>query len=201
MRGASTGERISRCRHRGHSREPTHAEDGAAQRIGARVYGVRMYRTRRMSRPECVKTVFWHRLQAYSSSGFELRVSNDRRAEHVSREPRMFCRAILRASSRSPLGHTSSGVPATTLRRTARPGVPLRRRLAETLASRYRRRIAAERLLFNEIYLAILYRPVTGNASGMLRNLVARPGVTLRRWSLPMRLMLAPSSPRPCARR
>ena len=45
---------------------------------------------------------------------------------------------------------------------------------AASLHEKYRRRLAGEVLMVNEIYLAVLYRPVTGRAAGLLSGAIAR---------------------------
>jgi type IV secretion system protein VirB4 len=45
---------------------------------------------------------------------------------------------------------------------------------AESLAVRYRARLARETLMSNELYLALLYRPVVGAATGLLARVMAR---------------------------
>ena len=45
---------------------------------------------------------------------------------------------------------------------------------AASLAAKYRRRLRAEALMVNELYLAVLYRPVTSFATGVVAQLLAR---------------------------
>jgi type IV secretion system protein VirB4 len=45
---------------------------------------------------------------------------------------------------------------------------------AQALATKYRERLAAETLMVNEIYLAVLYRPVTTVATGVIARLLSR---------------------------
>ncbi len=45
---------------------------------------------------------------------------------------------------------------------------------AAALHEKYRRRLAGEILMVNEIYLAVLYRPVCGRAAGLLSGAIAR---------------------------
>jgi len=45
---------------------------------------------------------------------------------------------------------------------------------AETLASRYRQRIAGETLMVNELYLAIVYRPTVGTATTLASKILSR---------------------------
>jgi len=45
---------------------------------------------------------------------------------------------------------------------------------ANHLAARYARRLTGERLMLNELYLALVYRPTAGAAVGMLSRLIAR---------------------------
>ena len=45
---------------------------------------------------------------------------------------------------------------------------------AESLHARYRRRLSGETLMLNELYLAVLYRPVSGAATGLLARAVSR---------------------------
>lgn len=45
---------------------------------------------------------------------------------------------------------------------------------AESLHRHYRRRLGRETLMLNEIYLAVLYRPVSGAATGLLARALAR---------------------------
>jgi type IV secretion system protein VirB4 len=45
---------------------------------------------------------------------------------------------------------------------------------AASLHEKYRRRLAGEILMVNEIYLAVLYRPVTGRAAGLISGALAR---------------------------
>jgi type IV secretion system protein VirB4 len=45
---------------------------------------------------------------------------------------------------------------------------------AESLAARYRARLARETLMSNELYLALLYRPVVGAATGLLARIMTR---------------------------
>jgi type IV secretion system protein VirB4 len=45
---------------------------------------------------------------------------------------------------------------------------------AETLSDRYRRRLSAESLMLNEIYVSVLYRPVPGKAGGLLSRFVTK---------------------------
>ncbi len=47
-------------------------------------------------------------------------------------------------------------------------------RFADALASRYRRSLGGERLLVNELYLAILHRPTAGMATGITAMFLAR---------------------------
>lgn len=45
---------------------------------------------------------------------------------------------------------------------------------AESLHARYRRRLAGETLMVNELYVAVSYRPVAGVATGLLARVLAR---------------------------
>jgi type IV secretion system protein VirB4 len=45
---------------------------------------------------------------------------------------------------------------------------------AATLHAKYRRRLAGEILMVNELYLAVLYRPVSSRAAGLLSGAIAR---------------------------
>jgi type IV secretion system protein VirB4 len=45
---------------------------------------------------------------------------------------------------------------------------------ADSLHARYRRRLSGETLMLNELYVAVLYRPVSGAATGLLARAVAR---------------------------
>lgn len=45
---------------------------------------------------------------------------------------------------------------------------------AESLHARYRRRLSGETLMLNELYIAVLYRPVSGAATGLLARVLAR---------------------------
>jgi type IV secretion system protein VirB4 len=45
---------------------------------------------------------------------------------------------------------------------------------AESLHARYRRRLSGESLMQNELYVAVLYRPVSGAATGLLARAIAR---------------------------
>jgi type IV secretion system protein VirB4 len=47
---------------------------------------------------------------------------------------------------------------------------------AELLNSRYRQQLCGERLMVNELYLTVLFRPVVGAAPGLLARLLARAG-------------------------
>src|SRR5665213_1621319 len=54
--------------------------------------------------------------------------------------------------------------------------VPPEAGFAGTLHTRYRQRLSGERLMLNELYLTVLYRPVVGAAPGLLARLLARSG-------------------------
>ena len=45
---------------------------------------------------------------------------------------------------------------------------------AESLHGRYCRRLSGENLMINELYIAVLYRPVSGAATGLLARIIAR---------------------------
>ena len=45
---------------------------------------------------------------------------------------------------------------------------------AESLHGRYCRRLSGENLMINELYIAVLYRPVSGAATGLLARVIAR---------------------------
>src|ERR1700689_4856080 len=45
---------------------------------------------------------------------------------------------------------------------------------AESLHARYCRRLSGETLMLNELYIAVLYRPVSGAATGLLARALAR---------------------------
>lgn len=45
---------------------------------------------------------------------------------------------------------------------------------ADRLAHRYQARMAAETLMVNELYLTVLFRPVTGTASGLISKMLAK---------------------------
>jgi type IV secretion system protein VirB4 len=47
---------------------------------------------------------------------------------------------------------------------------------AESLNARYLNRLSGERLMLNELYLSVVYRPVVGAAPGLLARLLARAG-------------------------
>src|SRR5580698_4209921 len=49
---------------------------------------------------------------------------------------------------------------------------------AGTLHARYRQRLSGERLMLNELYLTVLFRPVVGAAPGLLARLWAGSGKT-----------------------
>jgi type IV secretion system protein VirB4 len=48
------------------------------------------------------------------------------------------------------------------------------RGFADELDTKYRRRLAGEVLMVNEVYLAVLYRPAAGRAAGLLSSLLSR---------------------------
>ncbi|HTY94250.1 MAG TPA: VirB4 family type IV secretion/conjugal transfer ATPase [Steroidobacteraceae bacterium] len=48
---------------------------------------------------------------------------------------------------------------------------------AGALSRRYRERVAAEKLMLNELYLSVVFRPVVGAAPGLLARLLARSAV------------------------
>lgn len=58
----------------------------------------------------------------------------------------------------------------------AAPGMARARGFAHSLAARYATRLAGERLMVNELYLAVLYRPVAGVAAGLVTRALARTG-------------------------
>lgn len=49
---------------------------------------------------------------------------------------------------------------------------------AEALAARYQRRLSGETLMVNEIYVSVVYRPVTGAATGLAAKWLSRKGST-----------------------
>jgi type IV secretion system protein VirB4 len=65
---------------------------------------------------------------------------------------------------------------AQVVRRRERCSLPDEREegFAQTLATKYRGRLAAETLMVNELYLAVLYRPVTTVATGLIARLLSR---------------------------
>ncbi len=54
--------------------------------------------------------------------------------------------------------------------------VPPESDFAGTLLAKYRQRLSAEKLMVNELYLTVLFRPVVGAAPGLLARLLARSG-------------------------
>jgi type IV secretion system protein VirB4 len=54
--------------------------------------------------------------------------------------------------------------------------VPAEPGFAGSLNSRYRERLSRERLMLNELYLTVIYRPVVGAAPGLLARLLAGSG-------------------------
>jgi type IV secretion system protein VirB4 len=54
--------------------------------------------------------------------------------------------------------------------------VPPEAGFAGALHTRYRQRLAGERLMVNELYLTVMFRPVVGAAPGLLARLLAGPG-------------------------
>jgi type IV secretion system protein VirB4 len=62
----------------------------------------------------------------------------------------------------------------------AGPGNPF----AEPLHARYRRRLSSETLMLNELYIAVLYRPVSGAATGLLARALVRAQREVRRAEL-----------------
>jgi type IV secretion system protein VirB4 len=61
-----------------------------------------------------------------------------------------------------------------TIRRRERtvPGTEVRPDFATRLAAKYRARLAGETLMVNDLYLSVVYRPVTGAAPGLLARLL-----------------------------
>ena len=59
-------------------------------------------------------------------------------------------------------------------RETLRPSVAESAGFAAVLHEKYRRRLAGEVLMLNELYLAVLYRPAAGRAAGLLAGVVTR---------------------------
>ncbi len=53
-------------------------------------------------------------------------------------------------------------------------GTPIKCLFADQLESRYRERLRKETLMLNELYLAVLYRPIAGAAPGLLSRLLAK---------------------------
>jgi type IV secretion system protein VirB4 len=56
--------------------------------------------------------------------------------------------------------------------------VPPEADFAGTLNAKYRQRLSAEKLMLNELYLTVLFRPVVGAAPGLLAKLLAGSGKT-----------------------
>jgi len=59
-------------------------------------------------------------------------------------------------------------------RETPRPSEARSDGFASTLYEKYRRRLAGEILMVNELYLAVLYRPAAGRAAGLLSGVMSR---------------------------
>ena len=59
-------------------------------------------------------------------------------------------------------------------RETLQPSGPAAKGFAAALNERYRRRLAGELLMVNELYLAVLYRPAGGRTAGLISSLITR---------------------------
>ena len=130
--------------------------------------------------PTVVKTAFGDYLQAFRLSGLSFECCDDVQLNTWHESLNVLWRNI--ASPQAALW-------THLIRRAGREAVPARETAAahptptvgaaeptfsSMLAAQYRRRFAAERLLYNEIYLAVLHRPTGSAAGGVLHKFLAR---------------------------
>ena len=117
--------------------------------------------------PSVVRTEFGDYLQAFRLGGASFESSDDEELNNWHERLNVLWRNIA-----SP----SVALWTHVIRRRAPVGDPPEdsARFADSLHARYRRKLGGETLMLNEIYLAVLYRPVAGTASGWLSRVLAR---------------------------
>jgi len=124
-----------------------------------------------------VRTVFGHYLQVFRLGGASFETADDEQLNTWHERLNILWRNV--ASPHVALW-------AHVIRR--REGCPLVessvKGFAEALDAKYRKHLAAETLLVNELYLAVLYRPVTTTASGFIASLITRAQPDISRLEL-----------------
>ena len=142
-----------------------------------------------------VRTEFGDYLQAFRLGGASFETSDDARAQQLARAAQCLWRNI--ASPDVALWTMSFGDRASSESNGCDRGgrqPTAAGRLRRGLHRRYRRRLADETLMHNELYLAVLYRPVAGSGDrSAVARARARRSATRCERSLPMRSMPARS--------
>src|ERR1700722_13846315 len=114
-----------------------------------------------------VRTVYGDYMQVFRLAGASFESADDDALNTLSERLNVLWRNIA-----SP----NIAPWAQVVRRRERCGLPDVREqgFAQALATKYRRRLAAETLMVNELYLAVVYRPVATVATGLLARLLTR---------------------------
>src|SRR5579872_7440139 len=117
--------------------------------------------------PEVVRTVFGDYLQVYRLGGASFE-SADIEQLNVWHEKLNVLWRNVAAPGIALWSHIIRR------RETPRPSGGATDGFAAALYEKYRRRLAGEILMVNELYLAVLYRPAAGRATGMLAGVIRR---------------------------
>jgi type IV secretion system protein VirB4 len=127
--------------------------------------------------PGVIRTEFGDYLQAFRLGGASFETSDDAQLNNWHERLNVLWRNIAAPGvalwthvirRRASVGESPSDQGASTA------AVGGGGSFAAELHRRYRQRLSGERLMLNELYLAILYRPVAGRATGLLSRAIAK---------------------------
>ena len=124
--------------------------------------------------PSVISTVFGDYIQVFRLAGASFETSDDEELNNWHERLNVLWRNI--ASPNVALWtqviRRRAGIPASPEGRAAQR--PSGGSFADALHTRYRSRLANETLMVNELYLALVYRPVAGAATGLASKLLVR---------------------------
>jgi type IV secretion system protein VirB4 len=120
--------------------------------------------------PGIVRTEFGHYLQAFRLGGASFETSDDAELNNWHARLNVLWRNIASPSVAlwSHIVRRKASIDEHSSARSGRGAG-----FADALQERYHRRLSGETLMVNELYLAILYRPVAGKATGFLSRALA----------------------------
>jgi type IV secretion system protein VirB4 len=124
--------------------------------------------------PSVISTVFGDYIQVFRLGGASFETGDDEELNNWHERLNVLWRNIASPNVALWTNIVRRRADATASSSAATAAAVTEGRFAEALIDKYNRRLAAETLMINEVYLAIVYRPTSGIASGLVSKMLSK---------------------------